>query len=106
MTYARAHVIFGVFILHECAHQENDRTVLRTAAEISTKLIWQGNIRHPMTLQQLGRLLSAEGFEQRRLGHNGRRGYLVIENQRSMVADEALISDLRQENADNADNTF
>ena len=32
---------------------------LRTAAEISAKLIWQGNIRHPMTLQQLGRLLSA-----------------------------------------------
>ena len=43
---------------------------LRTAAEISAKLTWQGNIRHPMTLQQLGRLLSAEGITQSRCGAN------------------------------------
>jgi len=29
MTYARAHVIFGVFILHECTMQENDRAVMQ-----------------------------------------------------------------------------
>ena len=79
---------------------------LRTAAEISAKLTWQGNIRHPMDLRSLGKLLSAEGFEQRRLGHNGRRGYLVVENQRNMVADEAIMSELRSENADIADMSF
>ena len=106
MTYARAHVIFGVFILHECTMQGKKRAVLRTVAEISAKLTWQGNIRHPMDLRSLGKLLSAEGFEQRRLGHNGRRGYLVVENQRNMVADEAIMSELRSENADIADMSF
>ncbi|MBQ4390905.1 MAG: hypothetical protein II827_02695 [Paludibacteraceae bacterium] len=59
-----------------------------------------------MSLQQLGRLLSAEGFTQIRYGRNRTRGYLVVENQRNMTADEAIMTGLREENADNADNTF
>ena len=93
-------------VFYTPATLETQGAVLRTAAEISAKLTWQGNIHHPMDLRSLGKLLSAEGFEQRRLGHNGRRGYLVVENQRNMVADEAIMSELRSENADIADMSF
>ena len=59
-----------------------------------------------MTLQQLGRLLSAEGFTQVRYGKNRTRGYFVLENQRNIAADEAIMADLREQVEDNADNTF
>ena len=93
-------------VFYTPATLETQGAVLRTAAEISAKLTWQGNIKHPMSLQQLGRLLSAEGFTQIRYGKNRTRGYLVVENQRNMTADEAIMTGLREENADNADNTF
>ena len=93
-------------VFYTPATLETQGAVLRTAAEISAKLTWQGNIKHPMSLQQLGRLLSAEGFTQIRYGKNRTRGYLVVENQRNMTADEAIMTGLREENADNADNKF
>jgi hypothetical protein len=59
-----------------------------------------------MDLRAFGKLLSAQGFEQKRLGHDGRRGYIVLENQRNMMADEAIMTSLREQNADIADKTF
>lgn len=54
--------------------------VFLTVAEISARLIQWGNIRHPMDIRQLGTLLKKLNFMQIRNGHNGTRGYLVIEN--------------------------
>lgn len=93
-------------VFYTPATLETQGAVLRTAAEISAKLTWQGNIKHPMDLRAFGKLLSAQGFEQKRLGHDGRRGYIVLENQRNMMADEAIMTSLREQNADIADKTF
>ena len=96
-------------VFYSPANLDTQGAVLRTAAEISAKLTWQGNIRKPMSLQQMGRLLSARGFVQKRI-HGGTRGYLVIEHQRNMVEDEARMSKLKElekcDNGDNGDNTF
>lgn len=53
--------------------------VLLTAAEISAKLTMYGNIRRPMEIRKLGSLLKRLGYEQKRFGENGRRGYVMIE---------------------------
>ena len=52
---------------------------LLTVAEISAKLIMYGNIRHPMDVRQLGALLRRMGYEAKRFGEGGRRGYIVME---------------------------
>jgi predicted P-loop ATPase len=92
-------------VFYTPATLETQGAVLRTAAEISAKLTWQGNIKHPMSLQQLGRLLSLNGFEQKRIT-GGVRCYIVIENQRNAISDEANINRLRSQSSDNSDNTF
>ena len=52
---------------------------LLTVAEISAKLTYYGNIRHPMDIRQLGALLRKMGYETKRFGKDGRRGYIVME---------------------------
>ena len=69
-----------------------------------SKLTWQGTIKHPMSLSAFGKLLSAKGYEQKRIGHDRHRAYLVIENQRNMATDKAMIDTVKEEEyADNAD---
>ena len=93
-------------VFYSPANLDTQGAVLRTAAEISAKLTWQGNIRKPMSLSALGRLLSAHGFIQKRVGHNRVRGYLVVENQRNAITDESTMNLLRNQNADSADSIF
>lgn len=54
--------------------------VLLTVAEISAKLTNYGNIKKPMALSHLGRLLTRMGFISKRTNGNGPRGYIVLEN--------------------------
>ena len=91
-------------VYYSPASLDDSGAVLRTAAEMLSKLTWQGTIKHPMSLSAFGKLLSAKGYEQKRIGHDRHRAYLVIENQRNMATDQAMIDKLKaEENADNAD---
>ncbi|MBR0297342.1 MAG: hypothetical protein IJQ95_08150 [Paludibacteraceae bacterium] len=59
----------------------NESAVFRTTAEISAQLVYHGNIKHPMDLRALGRVMVQQGFVSKRLPGGGARGFLVIENQ-------------------------
>ena len=76
---------------------DDTNAVFRTTAEIAANLAWRGNIRNPMGLAALGRILAAKGFTQRRLPHGGARGYVVIEHQRNIVEDQQKIQQLKDE---------
>ena len=69
--------------------------VLRTTAEISAKLIYQGNIKNPMDLRNLGKLLARNGFQQRR--SHGIRKYVVHELQNTSIEKEYEINQIREE---------
>ena len=76
----------------------------RTTAEISANLVFRGNIKHPMDLRALGRVMSAMGYVSKRLGKTRARGFLVIENQVNSSTALALAQKIRaQEMADKAD---
>ena len=76
----------------------------RTTAEISAQLVYHGNIKHPMDLRALGRVMSAMGYVSKRLGKTRARGFLVIENQVNSSTALALAQKIRaQEMADKAD---
>ncbi|MCQ2342968.1 MAG: hypothetical protein MJZ75_05730 [Paludibacteraceae bacterium] len=70
--------------------------VLRTVAEISAKLTYQGNIRQPMSLANLGKLLQREGYLQKRCT-GGVRKYVVRELQNTAAEKEYEIQQLRTE---------
>ena len=93
-------------VFYSPATLEDSNAVFRTTAEISATLSWRGNIRHPMALQALGRLLQSQGFSQKRLT-GGTRGYLVIEHGQTIENDNRrrrLVEN--SDNSDNSDNTF
>ena len=76
----------------------------RTTAEISANLVFRGNIKHPMDLRALGRVMSAMGYVSKRLGKTRARGFLVIENQVNSSTALALAQKIRaEEMADKAD---
>ena len=77
--------------------------MFRTAAEISAKLTYEGNIKKPMDLRTLGKLLSANGYCQHRIGHGGIRGYIVIEHTNNQSDAKSRIQDITDSNADIAD---
>ena len=85
-------------------YQIYEATVFRTTAEISANLVFRGNIKHPMDLRALGRVMSAMGYVSKRLGKTRARGFLVIENQVNSSTALALAQKIRaQEMADKAD---
>ena len=59
----------------------NESAVFRTTAEISANLVFHGNIKHPIDLRALGRIMAQQGFVSKRLKNTGPRGFLVLENQ-------------------------
>ena len=66
--------------------------------------MFRGNIKHPMDLRALGRVMSAMGYVSKRLGKTRVRGFLVIENQVNSSTALALAQKIRaQEMADKAD---
>lgn len=50
-----------------------------TTAEISSKLVSWGAIKHPMSNVQLGMILQQAGFQSKRVDHGKKRGWLVYE---------------------------
>jgi len=47
--------------------------------EISDKLVSWGNIKKPMPLNRLGMVLQQAGFQSKRIGKKGTRGWIVRE---------------------------
>ena len=50
-----------------------------TTAEISDKLVGWGNIKKPMSMSRLGMVLQQAGFQSKRIGKAGTRGWIVRE---------------------------
>ena len=91
-------------IYYTAVPSSNESAVFRTTAEISANLVFRGNIKHPMDLRALGRVMSAMGYVSKRLGKTRARGFLVIENQVNSSTALALAQKIRaQEMADKAD---
>ena len=91
-------------IYYTAVPSSNESAVFRTTAEISAQLVYHGNIKHPMDLRALGRVMSAMGYVSKRLGKTRARGFLVIENQVNSSTALALAQKIRaQEMADKAD---
>jgi predicted P-loop ATPase len=62
-----------------------------TTAEISERLIYYGNIKHPLALSRLGVLLSQKGFLSIRKGKPQRRGWIVYERDNEDINAERRI---------------
>ncbi|MCQ2339650.1 MAG: virulence-associated E family protein [Paludibacteraceae bacterium] len=96
-------------IFYSPATKDTPDAVFRTAAEISAKLSYEGNIRQPMSLTALGKLLTASGFVPKRFGHAGTRGYIVTELSNNQVVAHERVSQIEhdsEEIADSADSIF
>ena len=52
-----------------------------TTAEISDKLIYHGSIKKPMSLSRLGMILQKLGYQSKRIGKSGTRGWIVRERE-------------------------
>ena len=73
-----------------------------TTAEISEKLVTYGNIKRPMSLNQLGNVLSSKKFIADRRGTPARRGWIVYERDGEEInAERKLLA--KTKNADIAD---
>ena len=59
--------------------QDSPNAKFLTTAEISEKLVTYGNIKHPMSLKQLGNVMSSKKFIGDRRGTPARRGWIVYE---------------------------
>ena len=91
-------------IYYTAVPSSDEAAVFRTTAEISANLVFRGNIKHPMDLRALGRVMSAMGYVSKRLGKTRARGFLVIENQVNSSTALALAQKIRaEEMADKAD---
>ena len=91
-------------IYYTAVPSSDEAAVFRTTAEISAQLVYHGNIKRPMDLRALGRVMSAMGYVSKRLGKTRARGFLVIENQVNSSTALALAQKIRaQEMADKAD---
>ena len=84
-------------VFYSPATLEDSNAVFRTTAEISATLSWRGNIRHPMALAALGRLLVQAGFTSKRMAGGGPRGFLVLEHQRNMADDQKQIKAIKEQ---------
>ena len=84
-------------IYYTAVPSSNESAVFRTTAEISANLVFRGNIKHPMDLRALGRVMSAMGYVSKRLGKTRARGFLVIENQVNSSTALELAKRIREE---------
>ena len=50
-----------------------------TTAEISDKLVSWGSIKKPMSMSRLGMVLQQAGYQSKRIGKKGTRGWIVRE---------------------------
>ena len=84
-------------IYYTAVPSSNESAVFRTTAEISAQLVYHGNIKHPMDLRALGRVMAQQGFVSKRLRGSGPRGFLVIENQVNSSTALELAKRIREE---------
>ena len=84
-------------VFYSPATLDDTNAVFRTTAEISATLTWRGNIRHPMSLAALGKLLVQAGFTSKRMAGGGPRGYIVLEKPHNLVADQQVITNIREQ---------
>ena len=84
-------------IYYTAVPSSDEAAVFRTTAEISANLVFRGNIKHPMDLRALGRVMSAMGYVSKRLGKTRARGFLVIENQVNSSTALELAKRIREE---------
>ena len=80
-------------VFFEPATKDTPNAVFRTAAEISAKLTYEGNIKKPMELRQLGKLLSCHSFMPLKTT-GGKRGYFVIERSNGQEYTKDIIREL------------
>ncbi|MBQ0118704.1 MAG: hypothetical protein KBS42_02950 [Bacteroidales bacterium] len=83
-------------VYYSPATKDTPDAVFRTAAEISARLSFLGNIRQPMALSVLGRLLICHHFVSVRL-HGGIRGYFVIEHTNNQADTRRMVEQNKQE---------
>ena len=83
-------------VFYEPATKDTPDAVFRTAAEISARLSFLGNIRQPMELRQLGKLLSCHHFVSVRV-HGGIRGFFVIEHTHNQADARKIVEQYNQE---------
>lgn len=69
--------------------------VFRTAAEISARLSFLGNIKQPMALQALGKMLTCHSYMSLRTT-GGKRGYFVVEHTNNQKDAQKIIEELNQ----------
>ena len=69
--------------------------LFRTAAEISARLSFLGNIKQPMALSVLGHLFNCHNFVSVRIG-GGKRGYFVVEHTNNQQDAQKIIEELNQ----------
>ena len=84
-------------IYYTAVPSSNESAVFRTTAEISAQLVYHGNIKHPMDLRALGRVMAQQGFVSKRLRGSGPRGFLVVENQVNSSTALELAKRIREE---------
>ena len=84
-------------IYYTAVPSSDEAAVFRTTAEISANLVFRGNIKHPMDLRALGRVMAQQGFVSKRLRGSGPRGFLVIENQVNSSTALELAKRIREE---------
>lgn len=83
-------------IFYSPATKDTPDAVFRTAAEISAKLSYEGNIRQPMELRQLGRLLSCHSFMPLKIT-GGKRGYFVVEHGNSQADARKIVEEFNSD---------
>ena len=84
-------------IYYTAVPSSDEAAVFRTTAEISAQLVYHGNIKHPMDLRALRRVMAQQGFVSKRLRGSGPRGFLVIENQVNSSTALELAKRIREE---------
>ena len=68
--------------------EEAGNAIFLTLAEISAKLTVWGAIRRPLSLRQLGKVMTKQGFRCVRRGNGKQTGYLVIEKTSTFIEAE------------------
>ena len=80
-------------VYYEPATKDTPNAVFRTAAEISARLSYLGNIRQPMAINVLGRMLVQQGYPPIKLS-GGKRGYFVVEHTNTQADMKNILKEL------------
>ena len=88
-------------VYYEPVNLDYNGAVLRTTAEISARLTLRGNIKQPMSLNNLGKLLHSQGFQQ--VKRHGYPKYIVRELENDAADKQREISQVREAAGDSGD---